>query len=298
MKLVFDGSHLLYRSAFVAFSNENSKMASVGGILFVFMRTLMSSLDRFYATGAIVFWDEDHGNSHRLAILPQYKGTRSKEETPQRIAMRHARGLLKIILPKLRIINYGSSFAEADDLAFLVSKYLNNCILVSEDYDWMQSITPSNTLYRPIADETYNYQYMIDNYFGSEFDPIEVFKYVKAIVGDGSDNIPQVKFRVGEVTAKKAVRQMMLGEPMIKDLDSLREQININYRVIDMSWILQRSSEVISDIKSQISRLSTSLELADWIDVVNKLQSPSLMSKYDTYANFVQRANYSELENL
>jgi DNA polymerase-1 len=97
---------------------------------------------------------------------------------------------------------------EADDvIAFYVEQGLKEnerAIIVSNDKDLLQLISPVVEVYSPRKKKLYNEDVFFQEY---EFEPILLWKY-KALVGDPSDNIKGVK-GIGPKTAKKILANGM-----------------------------------------------------------------------------------------
>lgn len=291
--LVFDGSHLIHRMKYTAFS-MGGKMASSNGICFLFIKSIISSINKYNPTGIVVLWDYGYPK-HRLEACPQYKANRDRTPDDASEAMDKARATLTNILPLLNILPFGYPDAEADDLGFLLSKVLKSGLLVSEDDDWTQSVNPNFKLYKPIADKFTSYDDLIKWYSDNgKYDPIRVHSYIKAITGD-SDNIPKIMHGVGGVTARKAVWAMFDGKPMPKNLDDFRDKIETNFRAIDMSWILSNRIPVMDEMIDTSRQLKNTLDMSDWVDIISAINSPSLASKYDMIRSTTSGFNYSQL---
>ncbi|AWD93083.1 RNaseH [Bacillus phage vB_BceM-HSE3] len=87
-------------------------------------------------------------------------------------------------IPSLNFQNW-----EGDDLMDYLSRNCEESIVVTDDRDLLQLLSPNVSVYRPMADEFWTH----DEYLkANEFNHIEETIFHKAIVGDGSDNIPAV----------------------------------------------------------------------------------------------------------
>lgn len=96
-------------------------------------------------------------------------------------------------LPKIGILTLTISGYEADDIGY----FFSNCIegsgrLLSDDKDWYISITDNYDLYRPMSEKLVTINDVSNDYkeLVDRVSPSEAVRLFKAIIGDGSDNIP------------------------------------------------------------------------------------------------------------
>ena len=111
---------------------------------------------------------------------------------------RRQRAELIEILHSLGIPSLRFNGWEGDDLIYILSKLTTDGIILTDDKDMIQLLSPTVSISRPIAGEFLTYK----DWQETHNDP-NMRKYViaKAIVGDSSDNIPKCADGVGNKTA-------------------------------------------------------------------------------------------------
>lgn len=178
---------------------------------------------------------------------------------------------------------------EGDDLMTLISRISEKSVIVTDDKDLIQLISPSVGIYRAMAKESLEY----DSYLKSKnlASPRELV-IAKAIAGDPSDNIPSVtsceeerKYKVGEVTAcriariisdcKEDTQEYMKALLAIQDKDRNKVQGFIrnhgvyerNMKLVDLS-LVEDDLAVINGILAEVRAKSGK---SKFFDVVSKL---------------------------
>lgn len=217
--LVFDGHHLLHRTAFIPdLQRLSSSYTDVPtGPVFGFLRVLRANLNTFKADSCIVVWDSPGGSQHRRDIYPAYKANRAEKEKPEALKyIGEQIEILQSILPYLNVKQLAIPGYEGDDLMELVSETLKevephdelDVVVVTGDKDLLQLVGGPVTVYRPIASE------QVDD---ENFEHITgvpnraLFLLRKAVIGDKSDNIDGVR-GVGEKTADKLLKEAYYTE--------------------------------------------------------------------------------------
>lgn len=229
--LVIDGSYLLHRALHVEHIYEltSSKGVGTGGV-FQFLRSMDYEVRRFSDYYPMVCWDAGQ-SERRLKIYPNYKHHEERQmEIDEANALgvepevddyvkkyRDQRQLVMEILKTLGVPSFRFDGWEGDDLMYILSKVSNDCIVMTDDRDLIQLLSPTTRIFRPMADELLEY----NSYQSEHHDPdMKKFIIVKSIVGDGSDNIPQCAFRVGEKTAE------MIADTMLNNRDGWKEELS------------------------------------------------------------------------
>lgn len=196
---------------------------------------------------------------------------KSQDEDDLRVQYHRQRDILITILGHLGIPSIKIKGWEGDDLMTLVSRISNNSIIVTDDKDLIQLISPSIDINRPMTGNYLKYdEYMKDNNLVSS----RQVAIIKAIVGDPSDNIPSVtsglerKYCVGYGRAKDISRLIIENnEDDSKYLNILNNsdknynkgfasRINDykrNMKLVDLS-LVEDDNEVINSIIYEISR--------------------------------------------
>jgi DNA polymerase-1 len=187
-------------------------------------------INDFRPSNLLVVWDGEGGSQRRRSIYSSYKEGRKVRlneeydfgETPEERLdnMRHQRNHASELLSLLGVPQVRADAVEADDLiAYVAGKmdHPHGVIIVSTDQDFLQLIRSSGTnhmngcegghpvkgigllcdcpeqsevkVYSPVKKRMYDRETFI-----SEFGVLpENFRLVKALAGDGSDNIEGVK---------------------------------------------------------------------------------------------------------
>jgi len=113
------------------------------------------------------------------------------------------RELADYALPMMGVVSARKRGAEADDLMYHASRISNGeSIIVTTDKDLLQAICAGVSVYSPTKDKLYS-QKDISNEYGVT--PATLV-HLKALAGDGSDNIAGVR-GIGMKTAIKLFRQ-------------------------------------------------------------------------------------------
>lgn len=271
--LVIDGSYLLHRALHIdhLFNLRTKDGVGTGGI-FQFVRSLNSEVRKYNDYYPIVCWDAGLAE-RRVNIYPNYKHNQDRKAEAEEMKMlgiepevdeylvqyRNQRQLLMEFLSRLGVPSLRFQGWEGDDLLYIVSRLSNDAIVLTDDKDLIQLLSPTVRISRPLADQLLVYE----KYQEEHNDP-DMMKFIirKSIVGDGSDNIPKCADRVGGKTAEYIAEVMIEHRNDWKDIleesnkkalhnfiaeDSLK-QFYINMELIDLSRV-----EVTSDILRDIS---------------------------------------------
>ena len=210
--LIVDGSYLLHRALHIEhlYNLCTSEGISTGGV-FQFLRSLNSEVRKFSDYYPVVCWDAGL-SERRLKVYPNYKHHEDRitseaelraigqepevDEYIQRY--RDNRQLVIGILNDLGVPSLRFNGWEGDDLLYIVSRMSDDGIVLTDDRDLIQLLSPTTRISRPMADEILEY----NKYQSENNDPdMKKFVIIKSIVGDGSDNIPKCAAGVGGKTA-------------------------------------------------------------------------------------------------
>lgn len=239
----------------------------------------------------IVTWDAGL-SPRRLAVYPNYKhhadrivekqelvklGVEETEEDEYLTQYHDQRAYLIEILHSLGIPSLRFDQWEGDDLLYILSKLTDDGIILTDDRDLIQLLSPTISISRPLADEFLKY----DDWQKDHNDP-GMRKYViaKSIVGDGSDNIPKCAAGVGSKTAEAIAELMTTQSDWLYQLkaskkkahqnfvsDESLSQFRINMELID----LQRVEITDEILQLTYSEISTNIHNPDYFGVVSKL---------------------------
>jgi len=191
MRLLIDISGFCYRAA------HKLKLSTKGrstNIVYGVLRSLEALLADLKPEEAIICWDA--GKEARLALYPEYKANRKRDEDFKEDFARQV-GLLQNLLTTLPVTQVREPGVEADDLIAALCGFMQHerVVIISGDHDLYQLVKkPLHT--------------MLD--FGGktvapDLKPSQILAY-KVLVGDVSDNIKGV-LGLGDVGARKLLKK-------------------------------------------------------------------------------------------
>ena len=198
--LLVDGAHMLRRNMYVPALRElTNSTGVVTGPTYGFLQSLLSSYTTMEATNLIVCWEGGH-SKRRLEIYPDYK-KREDQDTPEaeedyeiyKSSLRFIETVLESLgVKQLRVLG-----KEGDDVLYECTELLNcKMTLVSDDKDFY-SLLDRVDIWRPVAQEHRVREFFTET---EGYRSPKHYLYAKAILGDGSDNIPQLAKGVGAKT--------------------------------------------------------------------------------------------------
>lgn len=275
--LEVDGSYLIHRALHVSsiYNLTNSKGEGTGGI-FQFLRSLNSEMRNYPGYFPIVCWDNGLAD-RRVSLYPNYKCHEDRllesaelkrlgaepEIDEYLVQYRAQREKVMEILGYLGIPSLVFKHWEGDDLLYILSRMFEDTIVLTDDRDLIQLLSPNTRIARPMAGELLEYY----SYQKDHNDPdMKKFVIIKCICGDGSDNIPSCAKGVGEGTAYK-IADIILENPdnwksIIETSDNRRirlfgtedsyNQFEINKQLIDLGYV-EITDEIVRDISNTIN---------------------------------------------
>ena len=194
---------------------------------------------------------------------------------------------------------------EGDDLITILSRMSERSIIVTDDRDMIQLLSPTTDVNRVMTKQYLTYdKYLEDNGMSS----LREMVIIKAIEGDGSDSIPSVtsdeeerKYRVGGTTAAKIAKvivecsedpseylpilENVEGRDHNKCLGFVRNHDNYirNMKLVDLSLVENDSTivdSIIGEINSHTNRSNLMEVLAKLgeLDIIN-VDVNGMMSK-------------------
>lgn len=202
--LIVDGSYMLHRALHAPALDKlvTSTGVKSGGV-FGFLRILQAEIKKCSGYFPIVCWDKGL-SERRLQLYPNYKHNLDRQEADALIASGVAgeeddylyeyhrqRSDLILILKSLGIPSIIIPGYEGDDLQYLISNATDDGIILTDDRDLIQLVSPTIKIRRPMKDEWITWEDS-DPYYRHPR-----FTIMKSITGDGSDNIPQVAAGLG-----------------------------------------------------------------------------------------------------
>ena len=203
----------------------------------------------------IVFAEDDFvSNNFRRKLYPEYKAQRSLGNKSWDYGK--ARDyVVNSILPELDLykkngyIRIGVHGAEADDVIAIMMqqdrKHWAEKILISSDHDFCQidGIRQFNVFGEEVVP-------WVDKKKGIRMTPEEV-KIVKALCGDGADNIPQCISRVGVKTAWKLCKDRPKLKELLKENAEAAKQFLLNRKLVDFDLI---PAELKEEIQKEVDK--------------------------------------------
>lgn len=261
--LIIDGSYALHRSLKTPGLEDlaTSKGVKSGGV-YGFLRIFQSEVKKFPGFFPIVCWDRGL-SKRRTDLYPEYKANRERQASDEMIALGLAEKneyLEEYHRQRFDLINILRSFGvpslilpswEGDDLQYLLSKVCEEGVIVTDDKDLIQLVAPNIRIRRAMRDEVISWDDSDEYYRHPRF------TIRKSIVGDGSDNIPQVAKGLGDKGADQ-IAQIIMNEKfedyksvlekyceensgaLIKKIRALLDnwdQFLINYQLIDLRLV-------------------------------------------------------------
>lgn len=212
---IFDGSYFLHRSLkqLNLWDLRNSELERTGGI-YGFLQTFQKELKLLNNYFPIVCWD-DGQSDRRLALYDNYKKHRDHIEDPDRKPFAEMTNeeldedyVYNYKLQRKKLIGILNSFGipslffkhtEGDDLMWWLSKHCEKCIVLTDDRDLLQLLNVNCKIKQPMHNKMYTLESFLSE---NNFNNIYEFVQQKALLGDGSDNIPSACKGVGEKTTK------------------------------------------------------------------------------------------------
>lgn len=262
--LIVDGSYVLHRSLKTpALAELTTKSGMKTGGVFGALRIIQSELKKFPDYFPIFCFDAGL-SSRRTTLYPNYKSNRKRQEADRLVAVgeaveedylaeyRRQRSDLIEILKSLGIPSLLISGWEGDDLQYILTNMCNECVVISDDKDMIQLVSPTTKIRRAMRDE------LIEWDENDTFYHHPRFTIRKSIIGDQSDGIPKCGPGLGDKTAdkialilenvdvinyKSTLKKYCEDNPkdsIVKKINVLLEnwnQFNINYQLINLRLV-------------------------------------------------------------
>lgn len=209
--LIIDGSYMLMRAMT---QPDLSELRTCGGKpsggFFGFLRMMNSVIRKYPGYYPIVCWDKGRA-PRRLELYPNYKHNADRISNPVipgspddefLSALREQRGSVIEYLESIRVPCIRIPDWEGDDLVYLLSKASKKSVVVTDDRDMIQLCSPTCKVDRVMNHVVIDYQTC------EYFYRYPQYEYYKAIIGDGSDNIPHCCEGIGGKSAEKIASVM------------------------------------------------------------------------------------------
>ncbi|MHB1664478.1 MAG: DNA polymerase [bacterium] len=212
---LIDSSSYFYRAFYALPPLVNSKGFPTGAVL-GYTRMLIKLKTKFNIKyGACLF---DSRKSFRKEAYKEYKANRI--EMPEDLVKQV--DYITLISNLLGFKTFKLEGYEADDLIALISekfsKSSKTICIVTSDKDLKQLLSPNVCIYDAQKDIVIT-QEIFENEYGIKS---EEFKYILALMGDASDNIPGIK-GIGEKTALSLIKSYGSLDGIYSSLDSIKQ---------------------------------------------------------------------------
>lgn len=238
---LLDAYALIFRGyyAFIKNPRINSKGLDTSAIM-GFMNSLMDVIKREKPDHLAVAFDNG-GSNLRNELYPAYKEHRDATPEAIKIAVPYIQELLKAMhIPIIEVRGY-----EADDLIGTIAKQAEKqnykVFMVTPDKDFAQLVSENIFMYKPArmgnGIEIWGVPEVLEK-FEIEH-PDQVIDFL-GMMGDAADNIPGLP-GVGEVTAKKLLKEFGSMENLLANTDKLKGKMKENIEVNKEKGILSKT---------------------------------------------------------
>ena len=310
--LIIDASYQIHRSLAVeqVYEFMDSKGRRTGAI-YQYLRIVMAALRQFPGYYPISCFDKGR-SPRRLNIYPNYK-----HELDNRTQLENAKTNPELMAQLEQSMEYVDTYHsqreaiveilralglpalifegwEGDDLQYITSRLVDESIIMTDDKDLIQLLAPNIRIWRPIREELIDYT----TYQSEHHDPqMRKFVMVKAICGDGSDNIPGCAKGVGGKSAEFIADQMVTNPQGWQDVvanhklkrirsffneqydkDGRRlpdpiDQFKLNMELVDLSKVV-----IDNTIQNQVVNELTNIKIPNFFKVASLLGSYEIKS--------------------
>ena len=242
---LLDAYALIFRGyyAFIKNPRINSKGMDTSAIM-GFMNSLMDVIKREKPDHLAVAFDNG-GSQLRNEIFPEYKAHRDATPEAIKIAVPYIQELLRAMhIPIIEVKGY-----EADDLIGTIAKQAEKenykVFMVTPDKDFAQLVSENIFMYKPArmgnGIEIWGVPEVLAKFEIER--PEQVIDFL-GMMGDAADNIPGLP-GVGEVTAKKFLKEYGSMENLLANTDKLKGKMKENIEANKEKGILSKTLATI-----------------------------------------------------
>jgi DNA polymerase-1 len=282
--VLIDGFGIIFRAYHAIKSGLATSKGELTNATFGFTSMLLEVLRRDTPDYIVLAFEGGHTFRHEEFV--EYKANRA--EMPNDLANQIWR--IREVVEALGITIYEQAGFEADDVIGTLAKQANErgleALIVTGDNDLLQLVNDQTRAVLPGAGPRarfsdaryYDVQGVIDRYgFGPEFVPD-----YKAIVGDKSDNIPNVP-GLGDKTATDLITTYGKVENILEHVDELKPKVSEalkNYR--DQVIQSKRIATIVTEVPVQLDIASAKVGQANrerLIEIFRELEFNSLVPK-------------------
>ena len=282
---LLDAYALIFRGyyAFIKNPRINSKGLDTSAIM-GFMNSLMDVIKREKPDHLAVAFDNG-GSDLRNDIFPEYKAHRDATPEAIKIAVPYIQELLRAMhIPIIEVKGY-----EADDLIGTIAKQAEKqnyqVFMVTPDKDFAQLVSENIFMYKPArmgnGIEIWGIPEVLAKFEVER--PEQVIDFL-GMMGDTADNIPGLP-GVGEVTAKKLLKEFGSMENLLANTDKLKGKMKDNIEANkDKGLLSKKLATILLDCPVQFDETDYELSTPD-VDktdaLFNELEFRRMAEQFD-----------------
>jgi DNA polymerase-1 len=282
---LLDAYALIFRGyyAFIKNPRINSKGLDTSAIM-GFMNSLMDVIKREKPDHLAVAFDKG-GSDLRNDIFPEYKAHRDATPEAIKIAVPYIQELLRAMhIPIIEVKGY-----EADDLIGTIAKQAEKqnyqVFMVTPDKDFAQLVSENIFMYKPArmgnGIEIWGIPEVLEKFEIER--PEQVIDFL-GMMGDAADNIPGLP-GVGEVTAKKLLKEFGSMENLLANTDKLKGKMKDNIEANKEKGLLSKTlATILLDCPVQFDETDYELSTPD-VDktdaLFNELEFRRMAEQFD-----------------
>jgi DNA polymerase-1 len=282
---LLDAYALIFRGyyAFIKNPRINSKGMDTSAIM-GFMNSLMDVIKREKPDHLAVAFDKG-GSDLRNDIFPEYKAHRDATPKAIKIAVPYIQELLRAMhIPIIEVKGY-----EADDLIGTIAKQAEKqnyqVFMVTPDKDFAQLVSENIFMYKPArmgnGIEIWGIPEVLAKFEIER--PEQVIDFL-GMMGDAADNIPGLP-GVGEVTAKKLLKEFGSMENLLANTDKLKGKMKDNIEANKEKGLLSKTlATILLDCPVQFNETDYELSTPD-VDktdaLFNELEFRRMAEQFD-----------------
>ncbi|WP_394760184.1 DNA polymerase I, partial [Flavobacterium sp.] len=295
---LLDAYALIFRGYFAFIKNPriNSKGMDTSAIM-GFMNALMDVIKREKPDHLAVAFDKG-GSTYRYEMYQEYKAHR--DETPEaiKIAVPYIQELLKAMhIPIVEVAGF-----EADDLIGTLAKQAEKenfkVFMVTPDKDFAQLVSENIFMYKPARMgndiEIWGIPEVLKKFEIER--PEQVIDFL-GMMGDAADNIPGLP-GVGEVTAKKLLKEFGTMENLLANTDKLKGAMKEKIEANKEKGILSKKlATILLDCPVNFNESDYELSKPDVEKtdaLFNELEFRQMKAQFDKY--FGTGKEYDEID--
>lgn len=288
MILIVDGMNLFIRN-FCVVPTMDTNGNSIGGLT-GFLKGLKNMVKDCSPDKVIVAWDGEGGSARRRGIFAEYKAGRkvrlnreddleSQDDSFKNMGAQLTK--LRTLLGLLGVVQIDSPGIEADDVIAFLCRFVfpdDKKVVLTSDRDMLQLIDANTVVYSPTKKIYWTRPEMLEKVGVLP----ENYIYVKAMMGDGSDNIPGLG-GIGEKTAVKLFPFLAERPSNVEEIRSHSEAnvgTNPRYKGVLDKWerflenvkLMQLSHPIISSQSARTIRISATEQKPRFVFTEFKLQ--------------------------